>query len=375
MKKRLLLLAYLGQVVLALSDNIRGPVLPDLIQQFQLSQSTASLFFAVGSITSFIFGFATQFALKHWGVRYSLQLSLLAMAISQVGIAVAPHFAFILVSIFFLGIALAGIGVIENVLVLSASPPHEAQRWQAILHAIYGGGSILSPLIVTWMLKFGFDWRGGFWITALVAVLVLGMTWKDFSLTPVTPEQGHVLPSKREEIYFAWILAVYVMIEILVSSRIASYMRVEKMSTVELANDLNAWFFIFLLAGRFLFIFWQPQTSIRTQMVTCMLGTGVLITAGILWHPWALALSGLAMAPFYPLAMTALGRLFPHNLGSAASYCVALSGITVVSMHLLVGYISDTQSISAALWLGPLGTLLAILLMGFYRPLFRRPLP
>lgn len=375
MKKHLLILAYLSQVVLALSDNVRGPVLPDLIQQFQLTQSTASLFFAVGSITSFVIGFATRYALKHWGARFSLQLSLLAMVISQVGIALAPNFGFILVSIFFLGVALAGLGVIENVLVLSVSPPHEMQKWQSGLHAIYGAGSILAPLIVTEMMKLGFGWRGGFWITAAVALAVMLMTRKDFQVMPSTVKADDNPPSRQEEIYFAFVLAVYVMIEILISSRIASYMRVEQLTAVEVANNLNAFFFIFLLLGRILFIFWQPKISISAQMLVSMLGTGVLIALGLLWHPWALAFSGLTMAPFYPLAMTALGRLFPHNLGSATSYCIALSGVTVVSMHLVVGRISDSSTIGTALWLGPIGAGLAILLLGLYRPFFRRSLP
>src|SRR3954464_4457481 len=104
MKRRLLGLAYLSQFVLGICDNIRGPILPDLIQEFGLSQTKGSLFFALSSITSFGIGFLAQFALHHWGARRSLQISLLALAIGQFGVALSPNFGSIMICCFFIGV-------------------------------------------------------------------------------------------------------------------------------------------------------------------------------------------------------------------------------------------------------------------------------
>lgn len=370
--------AYFSLFVLALADNIRGPLFPELISYFQVSNTVGSSFFGIASFSGFIGSYFAQNFMRKFGVFNSLKIALGLLAIGLLLIASSRDFFYMQVSAFIFGYNFGFMGVLQNYLVNRFAPKEELSRYQAGLHSMFGLASFLAPfmvgLTVTSSSVPNESWRIPFFICAAAAVVVfLGLF-----LQPAEdsfPEQSHThqkISSKTEMIFFASLLSTYVLVEILVSSRMALYMRSEFQSSVDEASFMTSMFFLLLLAGRVVFIFWQPKISLLRQMILSSAATFVVLCLGQIYSPWFFVLSGITMAPFYPLSAALCGQLFSKQLEQATSIMLATSSAFIVSMHLSTGYLTDLFGIRGAMWTAPVMTLVTLGLCFLFPILFPR---
>lgn len=371
-------IAYASLFVFGLTDNLRGPVFPELLDEFQVSHSRGSLFFVVASILTMIGAFSVPRILRSWGHIPTLCFFMSLLFVSQLGFYFARTFDGLLLFSAAFGLAIGGLGVVQNLLVLIATPVERRQRVQSGLHACYGASSFLAPGMVILVSFFGGSWRANFALAALLIVFFFGLlrflhrhSAKGFEV-PKPPETSF---PRVEAWYMAIVLALYVSTEILVASRLALFMRIER--DVDLATS-SAWVFLFfagLFLGRVVFSFYQPPLSLGAQMKLSLFSTMVLIALSVVSGPEWLALSGITMAPFYPLTMTAMSLLFGGHVDRTAAVAVALSGITVVGMHAAVGVISDHFSLKTAFLVGLGLAGLPLIMLFLYRRFFGRALP
>ncbi len=308
-----------------------------------------------------------------------LRISILALLGAQVLLASAVYFPIFLAASAIFGCSLGVMGVIQNMLVVQElEPGPQKNKILSGLHSMYAGASILSPLIVNaiaWLLPSENLWRTCFYLTAFLSAAVLASSF----IGPEIPDVAVKVPidfqasaQRKQQIYFAFTLAFYVVCEILVSSRMALYMRREFAATLAESSWYTAGFFVCLFAGRLLFTFWSPRLDLKKQLYTSLFLSFSLLSLGISFHPLALVLSGLTMAPFYPLMMSLVGHLFPHSIGKALSWCVGISSALIVIMHFAVGFLTDALDIRYGFVVGPLCCLLSGVLLIGYEKFFPR---
>ena len=369
-----ILLAYLSLMIQGLADNIRGPLFPDLLEQFHLDNKVGSLFFSIASGMIIAGGYLGSYLLEKWGRIRTLQFSTLILLLSILGIWQSPSFSFILIAVFFFGIAFGILGVAQNVMVIEASPTHEVQKWQSGLQSMYGLSSLTAPLLVSLMHSMGYPWQTSFLVAAvLTGLLLVGSLFiKNQPPALVAEKKENSKGLGFEMFYFGFILAAYVAVEIMVSSRLAQFTREVAGWDFSSTGTLNSLFFVGMFAGRLMFVFWRPPLTLKTQMIASLVLAVLALTVGILVNPVGLAIAGLAMAPFYPLCMTMAGRLFPKDLSRVAGQGIALTGVTVVAMQTLVGYFADQYGLKLSLFVGPGFALLALGMILLYQPLFKR---
>jgi fucose permease len=371
-------LAYFSLLVQGLADNIRGPLFPDLLSQFALDNRMGSLFFSVASGMIIPGGYFGGRILDRWGRIRSLQFSTLMFVVSLVGIWASPTFLWILSFVFLFGLSFGIMGVAQNVMVIEAAPPGQEQKWQAGLQSMYGLASLSAPLLVMVVHQASPRWQNSFLVAAGLGVLLLiGSFWAEEIPVPVEKAEMEKKPKypPLEMFYYGVILAAYVAAEIMVSSRLAQFARESESWSFAATSALNSLFFVGMFAGRFLFIFWHPPISLKLQMLISLALATLAITVGLLLTPVGFAFAGLAMAPFYPLCMTAAGRMFKHSLGFVTSQGIALTGVTVVAMQTMVGYLADHFDLRISLFVGPGFAMLAFFMILAYRPLFAREIP
>jgi FHS family glucose/mannose:H+ symporter-like MFS transporter len=372
-------LAYFSLLTQGLADNIRGPLFPDLLKQFSLDNRMGSLFFSVASAMIIPGGYWGGRLLDRWGRVRSLQFSTALFIVSLVGIWASPTFNWVLVSVFFFGLAFGIMGVAQNVMVHEASPAGDEQKWLSGLQSMYGLASLSAPLLVLLVHQISPHWQNSFLVAAcLSTVLLIATFWgkeipKDIHQQKL--DETVVRYRRTEMFYYGLILAAYVALEIMVSSRLAQFVRESEGWSFSAMSTLNTLYFVGMFAGRVLFIFWRPRVSLKAQMLVSLVLAVVSIAVGLLVTPIGFAFTGLAMAPFYPLCMTAAGKLFKRSLGFVASQGIALTGVTVVLMQTLVGFLADHFDLRAGLFVGPAFALLAFVMILAYRPLFAREIP
>ncbi len=373
---RILALAYLSLLLLGLSDNMRGPLYPEILKEFSLSDTEGSLFFSLSSLMGFFGGLSSPLWIKKWGRVGTLRVTLLMNAIALLGFSFSPSFFTLICFDFMFGMSVGVMGVVQNALVVTHSPVHLRNRILSGLHSMYALASLVAPLIVNGVVLLGANsvWRLSFQIGAGFGVVILFFSLFNIHDNPEIATAA--LPKSKEgfgqQIYFGVVLASYVVAEILVSSRIAQYMREQFLSDLATSAQYTAGFFVALLAGRGLFTFWSPRISLKLQLMLSLVLTFVSMLVGIIFHPIGLVASGLFMAPFYPLMMVEAGRLFHKNLNQALAVTMAFSSLFVVIMHLLVGILNDQFGIVVAFSVGPFFCALSFVMLGLHEKVFYR---
>ncbi len=73
--------ACLSMFILGLSDNIRGPLFPELLRYFDISNTQASLSFGVASFAAFSGNLISTFLLKRIHLDRLLALAILFMSL------------------------------------------------------------------------------------------------------------------------------------------------------------------------------------------------------------------------------------------------------------------------------------------------------
>lgn len=380
---RALFLAYLSLFVYGLNDNIRGPLFPEILKEFSVSDTKGALFFAFSSGMGLLGGYLGRVAIERAGSRRSLQLGTFVLMMGMGLIAASAQFWILLLSAMILGISFGFLGVVQNFLVIMGSAPQNLQQAQSGLHSMYGAASFLAPLLVSGVYQITPNWRWPFWVGFVLAGVVLLLAAVGNSKSNSKLDRLHIVEesshekasraSHKEQIFFSTLLAAYVVTEIIVSTRMALFLRREKNFSLEQSSIWTSLFFASLLTGRIIFIVWKPPFMIRTQMVLSLIGTLLCLLIGIFMTPWGFVLSGLTMAPFYPLSMTAAGRLFSTQVSSVMAYVAMLTSPFLATMHFGFGALTDLIGIRLALLISPFFGGLSLLMLLSYSKLFKRP--
>lgn len=364
-------LSYLSLFVYGLCDNVRGPLYPEILTHFSLSNETGSLFFATSSFFAFISSLSSKHIHRYLDRIQSLYVALLIMSAALFLMGFFSNFIFFIGAASLFGIGMGILGVSQNILVTLGSSIQRRKQYLSGLHCMYGFASLLAPLLVTWLYGASKHWQSSIYFCAVLCFLLpcIGFVFfrKEF------PNQNHhseVLTPlnfrlRGGKLYFGLVMALYVLAEILISSRLALYMRRVKDSGINEANILVSIFFVFLLLGRIVMATWNNSISLRKQLIASLCFTAIFLVLGLHVNEWFLALSGLSMAPFFPIGLTYISEVFPKTVSSAIAYTTAVQSIFLVLMHLGFGYVSDQMGIFWAMHLSIVFVLASLLLLVF----------
>lgn len=380
---RLVGLAYSGLLALGLVDGTRGPIFPDLLKEFSLSDSFGSLFFLVSSAS----GFLNNVLLLRWiekiGPFRTTQVYCLGQAFGLATIGLGQSYLVLLFGSAILGASFGGLGISLNQMV--AEEAHEKYRRRALsgLHCMYGISSLLSPLIISILYRFGYNWRVAAGLVSSVPLMVLAASFLVISKveaskkTRIRQEQhsnkigtasdGNHQPRDWAAVgFFSMLCTLAVVGEISISAWLALYARRVGLYPPGKANLLVAMFFAGLFLGRLILALVPTQWSSLKMLTASVAASLVFASLGLLVSPIFLALTGLAMSIFYPSAIALISELRQGQGGDAAyvtSWCVTMQAVGVMAMHFMVGRISDRFGLAQALWVGPICLAVALVFL------------
>lgn len=164
----LLGLAYLAFISLGLPDALLGVAWPSMRTGFGVSVEAVGLILTVGVTGYLLSSVSTGFALARLGVGWLLAGSTWLVALGLSAYAAAPLFPLALCGSLLVGL---GSGAIDAGLNGYAAE-HFGARHMNWLHASFGFGATLGPLVMTAVLGAGLGWRWGYGLTAAVQALL-----------------------------------------------------------------------------------------------------------------------------------------------------------------------------------------------------------
>jgi fucose permease len=379
----LLIVVYASLFAYGLIDNSRGPLFPEILKTYALNDSIGSSFFFVASLAAL----ATNLISRWWLNAFSQLRSFIAFtwiqAVSLIVMGFAPNFAVLVFGSAIFGVSAGGTGVLVNLLVGSAVPAHLRRRAFAGLHCMYGISSLAAPLAVTLWLRGQMPWMWFFLALALGPIAVALASRKDRAQDRASVGRSHESGAARElsgdrvgqsnrtswrrSLLLATTLALYVVAEVGLSSRLALHARRDLSFDVAQANRLVAGFFFGLFVGRLVFAAVTIHISHFRVLVVSSVFSLAFFALGLVVHPLFLAFVGLAMAPFYPVFVALIADDEPASAGAILAWCLAMQGVGLASMHAILGALADQFGLEKALWLGPMALLGALIGLVIYR--------
>jgi fucose permease len=174
-----LLLAYLGFISLGLPDGLLGVGWPSMSGDFGVPLSAVGFVITVGTAGYVASSVAAGFTIARLGVGWLLAGSTALVSIALIAFALSPALALVVGFALLLGL---GSGAIDSGLNAYAAGNFGA-RHMNWLHASFGMGATIGPLVMTGVLNAGLAWRWGYGLVAgaqallAAAFLVTARSW------------------------------------------------------------------------------------------------------------------------------------------------------------------------------------------------------
>jgi fucose permease len=346
----LLALSYVGFVSLGLPDTVLGAAWPAIRAELGLPLDTAGaalLVTTAGVVLSSVWSGRLR---QRWGNGAVLVSSTLLAALGLLINAGAAGFGHMLLAASVAGL---GGGAIDACLNEFVARRYSA-RHMNWLHAFWGVGASLGPMVVAGVLARGGSWRLAYAALGSVElILVLSFVqtrrfWNHDPLEAAAPGTEGGGGARRRGLWSVGLFFAYGGLEASTGLWAATLLVETRHASAALASLGVALYWAGLCAGRFLIgakaDAWGPARVLRWTVWAALAAAAALAIPGTLTCIFmlALALLGLALAPIYPLAMHDTPRRFGAELGAKlVGYQVAAAALGVASVPWLLGFMFE----------------------------------
>ncbi|KAL4784717.1 major facilitator superfamily domain-containing protein [Aspergillus varians] len=150
------------------NDAALGPLIPYIQPWFDIGLLEISYIYLVGFVGGFTASFANIHICAYLGTGGTLVLGVIIQCIGYALMFWAPSFPFFLIAFVFTGFGLGIADAQANSFTVTVRNSH---RWLGVLHAVYGFGTILAPLVANPIAAHAPRWQLYYLIT-----LILGVT-------------------------------------------------------------------------------------------------------------------------------------------------------------------------------------------------------
>lgn len=371
MKLTYLLFSYLLLFFLALLDNSRSAIYPQLLSQYKISTDSGSLIFSISSLFSLSIALCSPWWLKRYGAVYMSKIALLLLFSASVILALSkeifPSFTTFLVGVSVMGLGVGVLSISVNLVLNSAIASDHPKRRQVFsgLHAMYGIASFIAPVALALLVTKGYGWDAYF----LGLSILTGLLFVFFVRLPsrnLTSQEKKKLPLTKKQLFILTaIFSFYVSGEVLLSSRFALILE-QHFSYNELRSKTYlSYFFMALLLGRVLFAVIHLRVSSLSLLKISMVLTLLFFGAGYTMDPLFLVLSGLSMSYFFPCAMDWLAGIFHVDMEQIFARVMIGVGSALVIIHWFFGQLADLAGIEYAIYIMPIFHIIVLYLLQF----------
>lgn len=351
-----IILCFGSLFILGLIDNSRGPVYPEILKLYNITKSTGSIIFSMSSLMSFIMALTSKVWLKKLGAITATKLSILIhmIAIFMMGYVAQDGSNFIY---FVMGCALFGVGVgIQslslNLIVANTIPLENRQKVFAGLHSMYGLASLCAPSLLSVVFHYDMSWQKYYMLLAILPLSLFLFSFKVSSQGIKQENTQQEKPPTKTAVKLGILFGFYVASEVLVSSRMVIYLKEIWDMQLDQASSYLGIFFFMLLAGRLLFTVIKVKYPLINLLKVSVFATIVFYLLGMYVNPLFLAITGGTMSFFFPCGMTWISHKYEKSSDAVMATVMTFVGGMIVSIHYVVGMISDIYGLQLSMMLG-----------------------
>ncbi len=373
--------AFFAFFVFGFSDNLKGAVLPALLQDLKFSYSLGGTVL-LGAYLGFMAAtLSTGFLADAFGQKAVLLLAGLCLALGVGGLNLFSAPAALMATMAILGFGLGCLELGCNALIVSLHSADKA-RYLNLMAVMHGLGSMLAPLYAGWLLAANFSWR----LVYRWDLIPIGLLLAYFLLTRFPQRaagSAEKIDFKRlgrtafvpQMLWYYAAITLYVAIELGIASWIVEFLQKERGQSVAQSTQALSLFFGLIMLGRFVGSFFVEKLGYLRSILVMALAASGCVTLGLFGPPqlaFCFPLSGFFLSIIFPTITAAASDAHPENLNSILGLLFTFAGLGGVLGPWAVGLVSDWGGLRLGFGLNLLFGLLtaasALALLFFQRP-------
>jgi len=347
------LLTYLMFLMFAMTTDAVGLIIPEVLEQFDLSLTAAGLLHYCPMTAIALGGILLGFLADKIGRKKTILLGLFIYAISSYLFLIGNAFSFFLVLLILAGFA---IGIFKTgALALIGDISHSARQHTAKMNAVegfFGVGAIIGPFLVSYFLNKGVDWKWLYVVAASLCMILIFIALfvkypevKKSSEEPINIKRTLKMVKNPYALGFSLGAFLYVSVEAGIYVWMPTLIGDYSGNFIVIATYALSIFFIFRALGRFIGIWlmshfnWALVLVILTFLIfLCYLGSFINTTTTIILLP----LTGLFMSVIYPTINSKGLSCFPKSShGAVAGIILFFTAAGAALGPLAMGVVSD----------------------------------
>lgn len=366
--------------VISFVTNILGPIMPLVIETYDLSLSMAamlpfSFFLAYG-----LFSIPAGAMIENLGAKKSLLIAFTLNLVGALSFAIFPFYLTALTALFILGIGMATLQVIINPLMRAAGGEENFAFFAVMAQLVFGLASFLSPFVFSRMMtafeapdtntiktifaplvESDVNWSALYWIFAatFVVMLILVRLFRfpklaidESEKTGTTEIYLELLKNRQVWMFFFGIVA-YVGTEQALANWMSEFLKTYHGFDPELRGaQAVAWFWgsmtIGCVVGLIVLKLFDARWVLGIEVLITMIVLSIALYGPAYWS--ALAFSGLGFCislMFSIIFSTALNSVLSHPGAFSGILCTGIFGGAL--LPLIVGVIGDLTNLRFAL--------------------------
>lgn len=378
--------AFIIYVFLGIPDGMLGVAWPSMRQNFGVGQGQMGILLLASTIGFMLTSFAAGRLISWLGIVNLLILACVVRGGGLVGMAFAPDWWTLVAIAFLYGVGSGAIDAgLNTYFAVNLSP--RLMNW---LHASFGLGATIGPILMTALISSGLVWRWGYALVgigqALLAILIIvrATDWRVVAHATAADRAGHpALPHRSLASTLArplvWanigIFFFVAGVEATAGNWSFTLFTESRGVAVAVAGFWTSFYWASFTLGRFLFGFIADRVNVVNALRLLL---GVAVAAGLFlwWNPanWvgflALAVLGFALAPIFPLLVSSTPqRVGVADATNAVGFQVAAASLGIAILPGVAGIL--TQRISPVV-IPPYMILCTLALIGLYELAVRR---
>lgn len=376
-------LAFFAFILIGANDGALGVLIPSMRLHYGVDKATIGLLFLFQTVGYLLAAFNSGLLVERLGNRRFLVLGVVSFLLGVGALSLMPQFMVILIMMLPLGFGVAIIDAGLNTYI--ASMPRNAALLN-YLHAFYGTGALLGPVIASTILAVRWGWNSVYivWIgMSLVLLIGFQLVFKEQNISPredvATRSKGNVLVAALS-VPMVWIAALFMLIyvgaEVSVGSWTYSFLTEERRVPILLAGWMVSGYWIGLTLGRLTLARVTLWIGSERLIQGCLVG--VVIGVLFVWllpvyavSAVGLGLIGFSFGPIYPTTIALISnKVSSRILPSVIGFMVSLGSIGAALCPWLAGMLAERFG----LWsLMPYVIILAAAMVLLWRVLRFRP--
>ena len=368
-------IAFFAFILVGANDAATGVLIPSLQVQYHVNKATIGLLFLFAVLGYLIAAFNSGPLVGRLGIRHFLLLGISCFLTSAAVLSTIPPFYVALLMLLPLGFGGALLDAGLNAYI--AGLPRNTALLN-YLHAFYGIGALLGPLLASTILAVGLTWNFVYMTWVVISVVLFVAVMFSFKRrsdiareSEASPEKNTLAAALKRRIVWvvAFFLLFYVGTEVSLGNWSYSFLLEERHGLPLFSGWIVSGYWIGLTLGRLVL----PRVALRFGDKRLIQGCLIGVTIGVLiiWlipinvaAAIGLCFTGFCLGPIFPTTIGLMSQLVPSRiLASAIGFLASLGSMGAALFPWLAGNLAQ----AVGLWsLMPYVIALAIAMMVFW---------